>query len=398
MAKFHINGKGIPAPCKAKSGNCPFGGSDSHYDTIVDAQKAADKNNEAEHSILPNNSSNLKITKENIQYNMKNIHKMRFNDVSVLFKSGEKIDGVLTGDSYVNKLKVRPYGDFNKENVVELNFNNIEYLEQLSNRDNDWSSNREYFESLRKNNKSRPEFRLSLQQMRDISLKFVKVNYDGKKFDGKVIDFYNDGVDNSGLIIENGKGEIKQIKNYRLTKLEITGNDEKAHENHLINDEIIYDIEEKYKEDEEYISVIPSDAFDNEFEVQYGPISKVDEYFDARIRAHAGEKIDLDKYENIDWYGAVSDNRDFYKEGSYSWNEYSGADLHESMTQASEEKMDEAYDMADDAYTYFGERQDLINDTFKEVQNVDWTPYHNSQLEGEIAALRRIYKEKIVSM
>ena len=26
MAKFHINKHGVPAPCKAKPGNCPLGG------------------------------------------------------------------------------------------------------------------------------------------------------------------------------------------------------------------------------------------------------------------------------------------------------------------------------------------------------------------------------------
>ena len=35
MTKFHINAKGVPAPCKAIKGNCPFGGitgQDKSYD------------------------------------------------------------------------------------------------------------------------------------------------------------------------------------------------------------------------------------------------------------------------------------------------------------------------------------------------------------------------------
>ena len=41
MAKFQINSKGIPAPCHAKKGNCPFGGEDSHYDNMEKAKEEA---------------------------------------------------------------------------------------------------------------------------------------------------------------------------------------------------------------------------------------------------------------------------------------------------------------------------------------------------------------------
>lgn len=56
MSKFHINKHGVPAPCKATKGNCPFGGesgSENHFDTVEDAQAYADKVNEANHSLLP---------------------------------------------------------------------------------------------------------------------------------------------------------------------------------------------------------------------------------------------------------------------------------------------------------------------------------------------------------
>lgn len=57
MAKFHINKHGVPAPCKATKGNCPYGGesgTENHYDTQEEAQVAADKANEEKHGILPN--------------------------------------------------------------------------------------------------------------------------------------------------------------------------------------------------------------------------------------------------------------------------------------------------------------------------------------------------------
>lgn len=61
MAKFHINAKGVPAPCHAII-RCPFGGEsgkDNHYNNIEDAAAAADKLNSEGQSMLPdvNNSS-----------------------------------------------------------------------------------------------------------------------------------------------------------------------------------------------------------------------------------------------------------------------------------------------------------------------------------------------------
>lgn len=64
MSKFHINSKGVPSPCKATKGNCPFGGADSHYDTIEQAQKFADSKGEQEYGILPIESSEVDLEKE----------------------------------------------------------------------------------------------------------------------------------------------------------------------------------------------------------------------------------------------------------------------------------------------------------------------------------------------
>lgn len=39
MTKYHINGKGVPTPCRATIGKCPFGDSDSHFDSKEKAQE-----------------------------------------------------------------------------------------------------------------------------------------------------------------------------------------------------------------------------------------------------------------------------------------------------------------------------------------------------------------------
>lgn len=53
MSKFHINKHGVPAPCKAKPGNCPLGGDETHFNSQEEAQVAIDKQNEAKYGHLP---------------------------------------------------------------------------------------------------------------------------------------------------------------------------------------------------------------------------------------------------------------------------------------------------------------------------------------------------------
>lgn len=52
MSKFHINKNGVPAPCRAKPGNCPYGGDERHFDTVEEAQRFADKENAEKYGIL----------------------------------------------------------------------------------------------------------------------------------------------------------------------------------------------------------------------------------------------------------------------------------------------------------------------------------------------------------
>lgn len=54
MSKYHINKNGVPAPCRAKEGNCPYGGMDGnedHFDTLEEAQKHIDNENERIHGL-----------------------------------------------------------------------------------------------------------------------------------------------------------------------------------------------------------------------------------------------------------------------------------------------------------------------------------------------------------
>ena len=57
MSKYHINKKGVPAICKAKNGKCPLGNEAQHFNSQEEAQINADRQNEKEHSLLPNATS-----------------------------------------------------------------------------------------------------------------------------------------------------------------------------------------------------------------------------------------------------------------------------------------------------------------------------------------------------
>jgi len=68
VSKFHINSKGVAAPCKAKDGNCPFGGSGEHFDTLEEAEEEAYKRNVKEFSVLPMHKEVPKINIEKEEY------------------------------------------------------------------------------------------------------------------------------------------------------------------------------------------------------------------------------------------------------------------------------------------------------------------------------------------
>lgn len=74
MAKYHINKHGVPAPCKARPGNCPYGGDDQHFASRQEAQDFIDNKNEKDHGLLPGIDKNKSLpykkakTKKDFQY------------------------------------------------------------------------------------------------------------------------------------------------------------------------------------------------------------------------------------------------------------------------------------------------------------------------------------------
>lgn len=52
MAKYHIKKDGTPGVCRAKEGNCPLGGSESHFDSMENAQAEAQSRMEAQFGVV----------------------------------------------------------------------------------------------------------------------------------------------------------------------------------------------------------------------------------------------------------------------------------------------------------------------------------------------------------
>lgn len=380
MTKFHINSKGVPAPCKAAKGNCPFGGSsgiDNHYDTIEEAQEVADKINEEKHGILP------KVDKPKLPSKEK-MTKMYLKEINLKLKSGEEINGILSEPNIKNdKITVRLNGQSKKE--VQIDMADLENIEQVSEYSY-FSSN--YQEDLRDNKKARPEFRFSKAELNDYEDTFVTLKYDNKELNGEVIStFYDGDVHNSGLIILSEDGSTKHIKTYRLESLEKTGLTQQEHNQYKklrdFEDEIAENLFEHFNYDSEPKSSESADFKD--------PAEVIDEYFQAHIDKEKGLEVDLTKAGIYDFQADVDKHSGAYDDSSrFYYDRERGGGQYAEWTENSEELYQEDLDAAEDNETFVEDRKELVDNIVKEVKKTDWTPYYDTQEEGIVAALTHL--------
>lgn len=98
--KFHINKHGVPAPCKAKNGNCPLGGAESHFNSRQEAQNSADRENERKFGLLPDGEKSGAI-------NYEEFFTVAKDDVEKEYIEGRKkrIRGekYVQGEKYINR-------------------------------------------------------------------------------------------------------------------------------------------------------------------------------------------------------------------------------------------------------------------------------------------------------
>lgn len=101
MSKFHINKHGVPAPCKAKPGNCPYGGSESHFNTIEEAQEYANRLHAEEFGVLggvDNNGHTKKYT-ESFEFSSQELDDMKGKYANVNY-DGKSFSGEVIGTYY----------------------------------------------------------------------------------------------------------------------------------------------------------------------------------------------------------------------------------------------------------------------------------------------------------
>lgn len=106
MAKYHINSKGVPSICRAKSGNCPFGGDDQHFSNANEAESFANKLNEDKYGIFKNVSSNKEYQIPEGTPQEARVDKESFvNENHKLLKSGDNWVHLNNEDEVVGTMK-----------------------------------------------------------------------------------------------------------------------------------------------------------------------------------------------------------------------------------------------------------------------------------------------------
>lgn len=119
--KFHINKHGVPAPCRARSGNCPLGGSEQHFNTAHEAQEAADNEHEREFGLIPkSNKGNTQV--KNSKYYKKALSKQ---DREYIRNRKDSLGKEGRGTNYINRCKsTKRLDDFVPPNEKTGHFSN----------------------------------------------------------------------------------------------------------------------------------------------------------------------------------------------------------------------------------------------------------------------------------
>lgn len=213
MARYHINKHGVPAPCRAKKGNCPLGGDESHFDNKEDAQIHADKQNESKFSFLP-------------KYNHEAIAEIqgygRFKDKDVhVDYDGKSFEGKVIG-SYEH-----PHDTEKDGIIIQDEEGNVKHIKKhrmerepidITGLDPNGAARKRQWEISSESEFDGP-YVYDGRGFEHYDGEITKVKYDGKTFVGKTIGVHFDEKGdpmNDGIIIEGANGEVKHIKAKRL--------------------------------------------------------------------------------------------------------------------------------------------------------------------------------------
>lgn len=177
MSKFHINKNGVPAPCKAKEGNCPLGGSESHFTTKEEAQVFLDKQAREKYGLLAETEDDFEDLGPSGDYYVN----VKLREVSERLGKREVLDSVAKsmGKDNIVELTEDLVKKWGIEDQIDMHYPSYERFSQVVNNigednvfyemnnflgdkefyktlnDIDISSEKEYIEEIPKDNEGR---------------------------------------------------------------------------------------------------------------------------------------------------------------------------------------------------------------------------------------------------
>lgn len=116
MTRFHINKNGVPAPCKAKPGNCPLGNENQHFTTEKEAQDYIDNLSSKEYGVLPEiNNNNNELSEE---WNKRFLEHKDFNEFVRKHARDIVSDNIFEGSGNLQKASLEKWKDLHYENSL----------------------------------------------------------------------------------------------------------------------------------------------------------------------------------------------------------------------------------------------------------------------------------------
>lgn len=196
--KYHINSKGVPSLCNAKKGNCPFGGGESHYDSMDAAQEAANKKHEKEFGIVKGANELVKSKQDILKED-------------TIDKIPEKFGGL---KKLLNQENVHVhYSSVDKENNVSSSFmfKNIGYGFNILSTVNEDSDTISFSEAVAWNEESHDSsaYKKLSNSLEDLGFKFI--NHDIGDDDSSIHEIR---IDNSNFNVENLEKAAKVWSKY----------------------------------------------------------------------------------------------------------------------------------------------------------------------------------------
>lgn len=292
---------------------------------------------------------------------LQEIESLQDKEVSIELTNGELIEGVVK-EVCKNVISISKSGNW--QSKIEID---IENIEKLSSSEHPYYSHK-YKISLREEKRPRSRFRYSRNELKDLIGKYVLINYDGKFFDGKVIEtiYKRDEKKCNVIVVESLDGEIKEIDDYRLRDLEVTGSSLKVHQGVLAIKSFESDL---HIELENNFSGGDLDALTNK---KVEPDELIEKYFQY--------KIDTLKGMNIIFY-----------EVDYNWVNEILPETASSNGKASKPLYNDVK-KARAVNKYYDERKKFVDFIVRKAQLVDWTAYHKKQSDGVIEVLEYVYE------